>query len=286
MIGKVGSNSILRMQNRLSKQHLDYISITLTLAIIMLLSIISDNNRVILFNFIKSPIVISFILILCLIIGYFHFLSSMLILILLVFMFIRDNYNIDIKDMKDINTGHKEGFINKERMVELDEIDKDEGLKISDTKIKELFKPGFFGKRLQDIRDKNKAQYESTIANNKAMMALEKKKRRLRSTNDNRSHSKEKMTDIEDIEDIEDMEESFSDNLDDTKNGKQSTKAIIRRKFDPTNEEDSNLLLTMESCSDINDRIKYNYENKEYLKRYIRDKLEEIIELLHLVDDE
>ena len=52
-------------------------------------------------------------------------------------------------------------------------------------------------------------------------------------------------------EDFEELEETFTDNPDETDSGKKSGKAILRRKFDPTNEEDSNLLLTMETCSDI-----------------------------------
>ena len=44
-------------------------------------------------------------------------------------------------------------------------------------------------------------------------------------------------------EDFEELEETFTDNLDETDSGKKSGKAILRRKFDPTNEEDSNLLL-------------------------------------------
>ena len=279
------SKKIQNHKNKLQQQHLDYISICLTLGIILLLSIVSKQTRTSIFQLIKNPVVISLILVCCLVVGYYHFLSSMLILIMLVFLFLQDSYSFCLNNKNKEST--IEGFISKERMAELDELDKSEGLKVSDSKIKELFKPGYFGKRLAEAREKNKAIYESTLAKNKAMLALEKKKKRMR---DNAKSKKAKM-DIEMADDFEDLEEmkdteDFTDNLDETKSGKQSGKAILRRKFDPTNEEDSNLLLTMETCSEIKDRIKYNYENKEYLKRYIRDKLEEIIELLQLIDEE
>ena len=285
------NKKILHYQNNLHRQHLDYISICLTLGIIMLFAILSRDNKIIIFNTIKSPIIISIILIVCLTIGYYHFLSSMLLLILVIFLFLQDNYAfcLDSKYKIKNNTNTiQEGFISKERMEELDKIDETEGLKVSDTKIKELFKPGFFGKKLAEAREKNKAQYEATLAKNKAMMALEKKKKRIKAELKNRRGEKanEDIEKLENVEDFEDLEENFSDNLDNTNNGRKSTKAILRRKFDPTNEEDSNLLLTMEACAEIQDRIKYNYENKEYLKRYIRDKLEEIIELLQLINDE
>jgi hypothetical protein len=273
------SKNISQHKKKLQQQHLDYISICLTLGIILLLSIISKQTRLHIFQIIKNPVVISIILVICLGVGYYHFLSSMLILIMLVFLFLQDSYLFCL-DKK--SSGIKEGFISKERMVELDEVDKSEGLKVTDTKIKELFKPGYFGKRLAESREKNKAAYESTLAKNKAILALEKKKRRMKNKVKSRSAKEE----IEMAEDFEDLEETFADNMDETENGKKSGKAILRRKFDPTNEEDSNLLLTMESCSEIKDRIKYNYENKEYLKRYIRDKLEEIIELLQLIEGE
>jgi len=272
------SKNISQHKKKLQQQHLDYISICLTLGIILLLSIISKQTRLYIFQIIKNPVVISIILVICLGVGYCHFLSSMLILIMLVFLFLQDSYLFCLDKKSSI----KEGFISKERMAELDEVDKTEGLKVSDTKIKELFKPGYFGKRLAEAREKNKAIYESTLAKNKAMLALDKKKRRMK----NKVKSRNAKEEIEMAEDFEDLEETFADNLDETDSGKKSGKAILRRKFDPTNEEDSNLLLTMETCSEIKDRIKYNYENKEYLKRYIRDKLEEIIELLQLIEEE
>ena len=77
----------------------------------------------------------------------------MLILIMLVFLFLQDSYLFCL-DKKGNNI--KEGFISKERMEELDEADKTEGLRVTDTKIKELFKPGYFGKRLAEAREKTK----------------------------------------------------------------------------------------------------------------------------------
>jgi hypothetical protein len=278
----IKSKSVINHKNKLQQQHLDYISICLTLGIILLLAILPSDKRLHIFQVIKNPLIISSILIISLLVGYYHFLSSMLILIMLVFLFLQDNYLFCLdKKNKGGNRVVTEGFISKEELKDLDKTDEEEGLRLGDTKIKALFKPGYFGKRLAEARKKNKEQFENTLANNKAMLALEKKKRRMKE----KAKSRNEIEDIEDASDLEDLEETFADNLDETDSGKKSGKAILKRKFDPTNEEDSNLLLTMEACSEIKDRISYNYENKEYLKRYIRDKLEEIIELLNLVDE-
>ena len=278
----IKSKSINNHKNKLQQQHLDYISICLTLGIILLLAILPSDKRLHIFQVIKNPLVISGILIISLFIGYYHFLSSMLILIMLVFLFLQDNYLFCLdKKNKRGNRIVTEGFVSKEELKDLDKKDEEEGLSLGDSKIKGLFKPGYFGKRLAEARQKNKEEFENTLANNKAMLALEKKKRRMKQ----KAKSRNEIEDIEDASDLEDLEETFADNLDETQSGKKSGKAILKRKFDPTNEEDSNLLLTMEACSEIKDRISYNYENKEYLKRYIRDKLEEIIELLNLVDE-
>ena len=278
----IKSKSINNHKNKLQQQHLDYISICLTLGIILLLAILPSDKRLHIFQVIKNPLVISGILIISLFVGYYHFLSSMLILIMLVFLFLQDNYLFCLdKKNKRGNRIVTEGFVSKEELKDLDKKDEEEGLSLGDSKIKGLFKPGYFGKRLAEARQKNKGEFENTLANNKAMLALEKKKRRMKQ----KAKSRNEIEDIEDASDLEDLEETFADNLDETHSGKKSGKAILKRKFDPTNEEDSNLLLTMEACSEIKDRISYNYENKEYLKRYIRDKLEEIIELLNLVDE-
>ena len=278
----IKSKSINNHKNKLHQQHLDYISICLTLGIILLLAILPSDKRLHIFQVIKNPLVISGILIISLFVGYYHFLSSMLILIMLVFLFLQDNYLFCLdKKNKGGNSVITEGFISKEELKDLDKKDEEEGLSLGDSKIKGLFKPGYFGKRLAEARQKNKERFENTMAKNKAMLALEKKKRRMKQ----KAKSRNEIEDIEDASDLEDLEETFADNLDETQSGKKSGKAILKRKFDPTNEEDSNLLLTMEACSEIKDRISYNYENKEYLKRYIRDKLEEIIELLNLVDE-
>lgn len=91
------------------------------------------------------------------------------------------------------------------------------------------------------------------------------------------------------------------DNNRDTKNksknikrGKTKTKKkenfgsleISRRKFDLTNKDDKILVYTKEVLKDIINRIEYEYDDRDYLKKYIGSKFEEIIDLLGLLNDD
>lgn len=61
--------------------------------------------------------------------------------------------------------------------------------------------------------------------------------------------------------------------------------SIPRRKFNLNEEVDKDLLNTREICTDIINRVNYEYEDKDYLKKYIAARVEEIIEINKLLDD-
>jgi hypothetical protein len=61
--------------------------------------------------------------------------------------------------------------------------------------------------------------------------------------------------------------------------------SIARRKFNLNDEVDKDLLNTREICTDVINRINYEYEDKDYLKKYIATRVEEIIEINKLLDD-
>jgi len=68
-----------------------------------------------------------------------------------------------------------------------------------------------------------------------------------------------------------------------------STQLIKLRDFDPASEEDTNLLITKEVLQDMINRITFQYESNDYLKRYMSSRLQEIVKLnklLTLEDDD
>ncbi len=69
------------------------------------------------------------------------------------------------------------------------------------------------------------------------------------------------------------------------KNNKNE-KTIQRRKFDYTNKEDKSLVYSREVLKEVVNRINYEYEDREYLKKYIGSKFEEIIDLLGLLEED
>ena len=74
-----------------------------------------------------------------------------------------------------------------------------------------------------------------------------------------------------------------------TKRKGSNFQTIKTRNFDPTSDEDTNLLITKEILEDMINRITFQYESNDYLKRYISTRLQEIVKinaLLTLDDDD
>jgi len=84
--------------------------------------------------------------------------------------------------------------------------------------------------------------------------------------------------------------ENFSDDLETeykVKNHKREQyRTIKRRKYNPNDEDDANLLICKEILKDLLNRLTYEYESKDYLKKYVEHRIEELVDLFHFVDDE
>ena len=61
---------------------------------------------------------------------------------------------------------------------------------------------------------------------------------------------------------------------------------VKTRTFDPTKEDDTNLLITKEVLQDMINRIEYDFENSKYLKKYLKHRIEEIVEMNKLLEDD
>ena len=88
-------------------------------------------------------------------------------------------------------------------------------------------------------------------------------------------------------EDFDNTDKSSKEKKDKSKkNNNKNEKTIKRRKFDFNNKEDKSLVYSREVLKEVVNRINYEYEDKEYLKKYIGSKFEEIIDLLGLLDED
>ena len=99
----------------------------------------------------------------------------------------------------------------------------------------------------------------------------------------------EKYRDTTNREDFDNTDSSNKPKKEKYKNSNKNhknEKTIKRRKFDYTNKEDKSLVYSREVLKEVVNRINYEYEDREYLKKYIGSKFEEIIDLLGLLDDD
>ena len=61
---------------------------------------------------------------------------------------------------------------------------------------------------------------------------------------------------------------------------------IPKRKFNPEKESDINLMETRKILEDLINRIDYKYEDNDYLKKYIGSRIEEIVDLNDLLEED
>lgn len=80
------------------------------------------------------------------------------------------------------------------------------------------------------------------------------------------------------------IEEPTREKMENTTKSSNKDKMISKRKFNLDDEDDKNLLATREICKDIINRINYEYEDNDYLLKYIASRIEEIVDLNGLVD--
>jgi len=67
---------------------------------------------------------------------------------------------------------------------------------------------------------------------------------------------------------------------------RENFQTVEPRALDPSNEDDTNLLITKEILQDMINRIEYNYETNKYLRKYIKHRIEEIIDLNKFAEDD
>jgi hypothetical protein len=210
-------------------------------------------------DFIRTPVISALLLIGTFIIGYFNIIGGIIILVLVACLIMPATFS-NTQQGQLVTEGFvssSDGNITNDKAKEK----ADNSLSSDNKTIKDLLKPGKFRKELDEARKLNKDLFEKEMANNKFMEYEHNKQKKKKA-----SHKSSK-------------QEKFQAEL-------EGARAIQQRKFNPANQEDVNLLETMEIADEIRDRIKYNYEDKKYLKRYIKEKLEEVVDMLDLVQDE
>lgn len=254
---KTSSSSVAWWQDQLANPRLTALIVMAGISALVIHQLLPWPLKFTLASIVTYPIVTVVILVGIMVLGYFNWVAGLVLLGLLVFVLLP--YNRRVMARQHERSRNKEGFTSSDS----DDFTIDNSDDMTDTsQIKSLFQPGFLRKKLEDARSLNREVSDEHEARNKMERFLDKRAKNSQGQGQGQRHGKEKFV------------------------GVQGDKAIPMRRFNPGSEEDANLLLTMDAMDDIKDRIKYKYEDKKYLKRYIRQKLEEVVDLLDLVHEE
>ena len=231
---------------------------------------------------ISNPVVILFSIISILLIGYFNITIAILLLILffLALFGIQNTTNYDDNDDKAFYYGI-ENFENMdtEDTEPISKINKNLKKKAeNDKKVDERVNSikNVVLSTINKFRNTNDSDYKKAILENKKIMYKEEK-----TNNRSRNSNTGERDNFDDVK-------TPSKGKHSTNKGKRSEEfqTIQPRTFDPSNEEDTNLLITKEILQDMTNRIEYNYESNKYLKKYIKHRVEEIVDLNKLIEDE
>lgn len=281
-----------RLQKLFSDPNFTKLTILTLASCLVVYLMLPCNLQQIIHNIIQYPIIVSSLLVLCLLIGFINTPVSIGLLVMLSAIYFgkhniltskclssitnQDSYSNSSENNSNANNGQVlfnnvnhnivEGF--KSDSKEKSNLSTSQKRKYKEDeedlqgKIKDLFAGGPFSKSLEDYRGARKELLDEEAAEDN--MLKYENKRNKRSSNNSNNRKKEKFGNT----------------------SKEKFQSVPMRKFNPAEKEDTNLLLVMEHCKDIQNRIEYEYEDITYLKKYIKDKLEKIIDLLDLVEED
>jgi Ca2+/Na+ antiporter len=256
-------------------------------------------------SFVSNPLIILFSLILIIIVGYHNIniaiLSLLLLFVVLFGSTLFNKNNTNYKNNKNNNT--LEGFrdpttkatqddeaeeteeeqeSDEEAEEEQDQDDKDIKLEKSEKEFEKKTKEDKTNSRentINSIKDvllgsfnkiKNGAEneYKKGLVENKKML-----------------YENEKNNNKQTVKNVNNKNNKNSKNSN-KKSSKEEFQTIDTRAFDPSSEEDTNLLITKEVLQDMINRIDYKFETNIYLKKYLKHRIEEIVELNKLLDED
>ena len=262
--------------------NINFFIIMLLILLISCYTFINMSLKYMIASFVSNPIVILFILIFVILIGFYNINIAVLVLLLLfIILYGTTIFNNDVNN--DVN--NNEGFTDNDSDSDDDDYDnidyeaeEQKLLKImkqqqSESKTDETIsniKDTIFG-TMNKVKDTGESDYQKSLLENKNIQYKNEKK-----------INKEKQKNIKN-----NSNSNSNSNSKNTNNSKKENfQTINTRAFDPTKEEDTNFLITKEILQDMINRIDYNFESNKYLKKYLKHRVEEIVDINKLLDDD
>lgn len=312
-------SAITDLNTRINKlfrnPHINFFIIMLLILSITCYTLITTPIKNTISIIISNPIVILFAIIAVVIVGYFDINIAVLLLVLFFIALFGMQYTHSNGNYLNLNT--VENFDNAESNSEEEEkhISRiDNNLKIkaqNDKKTDERVNniKSVVLSTLNKFRNQNDDDYKNAILENKKMMFQSEKQNnnkinKMQLENSNNSSGKDNFKDVISKKNTISSKANgktgsnksgsgsgsgsskSNDNNSNSNRNKEDFQTVKPRTFDPSNEEDTNLLITKEILQDMHNRIEFNYESNKYLKKYIKHRVEEIVDLNKLLDDE
>jgi len=290
-------HSLADLNNRIHKlfrnPNINFFIIMNIILLITCYTFISTPIKNTISTIISNPVIILFAIIGIIIIGYFDINIAVLLLILFFVALFGIQYNINASENNSLehfeneNTSMSKINTNLKTKVENDKKIDERVNSIKDVVLSTINK----------FKTNNDNDYKKAILENKKTMYEHEKNNNATRHNDNT----EKHTSTTSKDKFDDIPQSSNSSKGNSGNSGKSSKreskndktrkreefqTVQPRKFDPSNEEDTNLLITKEILQDMSNRIEYNYENNNYLRKYIKHRVEEIVDINKLIDDE
>lgn len=276
--------------------NINFFIIMLLILLISCYTFINMSLKYMITSFVSNPIVILFILMFVILIGFYNINIAVLVLLLLfIVLYGTTIFNNNTNNNKILNK--IEGFTDDSNDDDNDDNDDNDNDSDSDdddyeadkkkllSTIKQnlnesntndtvdSIKNTIFG-TMNQLKDSGESEYKKSLLENKTIQYKNEKKinkQKQRNINNNSSSNSN-------------SKNSRSSNRNNSK--KESFQTINTRSFDPNKEEDTNFLITKEILQDMINRVDYNFESSKYLKKYLKHRIEEIVELNKLLDDD
>lgn len=310
-------SAITDLNTRINKlfrnPHINFFIIMLLILSITCYTLITTPIKNTISIIISNPIVILFAIIAIVIVGYFDINIAVLLLVLFFIALFGMQYTHSNDNYLNLNT--VENFDNadstsKEEEKHISRIDnnlriKAENDKKTDERVNNI--KSVVLSTLNKFKNQNDDDYKNAILENKKMMFQSEKQNndkinKMQSANSNNFSGKDNFKNVISNKNTSSSKangktgsnkfgsgsgsgSSKSDDSNSNRN-KEDFQTVKPRTFDPSNEEDTNLLITKEILQDMHNRIEFNYESNKYLKKYIKHRVEEIVDLNKLLDDE
>ena len=302
-------NSITNINYKITKifqnPNINFFIIMLLILLISCYTFINMSLKYMIVSFVSNPIVILFILIFVILIGFYNINIAVLVLLLLFIIlygttiFNNDNGNGNGNGNNNIinnkNLNKIEGFTDDSNDSD-DDGDGDDHNSSDDDSDDDNYGSDNEADRqkfLKTIRqEQNDAEKDETIANikntifgtmNSLRDSSENAYQKSLLENKNIQYRNERKINKQKQKNINNSNSSKSRN---SNSKKENFQTISTRAFDPNKEEDTNFLITKEILQDMINRVDYNFESSKYLKKYLKHRIEEIVEINKLLDDD